>query len=411
MADRCGSVRSERATVLGWLRRNDATTPAAATHSCRHPRRTSGRAHGTDDSQTRLDQSRINSDHSDRDSTAARSSTSAIRGRSGNVPSRRPCAGARSPGAVHLRGRHVRVHLRRPGRPVVVAARRRRARQVALVRRRRARRRRSERRRRRRSATASTARAGEEAWLAAGRAVQLVEWAPHPPLLRPLRHADRAGVRASGRCAARRAASTAFPRLAPAMITLVTRGDDGPDQEALLARGVQWTVPMYSCLAGFVEPGESLEEAVGARGPARRSGVTVGDVRYQGSQPWPFPHSLMIGFRARYVSGEIVLDDDRDRRRQLVPPRRPADDPARHLDRPQADRRLASPRADDTLSTATRPDDGATFRTRSCSSALARNLRRGGSFSVKQSRMISARIRRCTGEPERDSSWFSPGKR
>ncbi len=54
----------------------------------------------------------------------------------------------------------------------------------------------------------------------------------------------------------------AFPRLSPAMITLVTRGEPGPDQEALLARGVQWTVPMYSCLAGFVEPGESLEAAV-----------------------------------------------------------------------------------------------------------------------------------------------------
>ena len=49
------------------------------------------------------------------------------------------------------------------------------------------------------------------------------------------------------------------------MITLVTSGDDGPDQEALLARGVQWQVPMYSCLAGFVEPGESLEGAVAGR--------------------------------------------------------------------------------------------------------------------------------------------------
>ena len=99
----------------------------------------------------------------------------------------------------------------------------------------------------------------------------------------------------------------AFPRLAPAMITLVTRGEPGPDQEALLARGVQWTVPMFSCLAGFVEPGESLESAV-IREVREEVGVTVANPRYQGSQPWPFPHSLMIGFRADYESGEIACD-------------------------------------------------------------------------------------------------------
>ena len=171
----------------------------------------------------------------------------------------------------------------------------------------------------------------------------------------------------------------AFPRLAPAMITLVTRGDDGPDQEALLARGVQLQVPMYSCLAGFVEPGESLEGAVVRevkRGGRRSSSATS---RYRGSQPWPFPHSLMIGFRARYVAGEIELDPTEIARRRLVPARRPADHPAGHLHRPQAHRRLGR--------------------------------RRGCIFSVKKSRMISARIRRCTGEPERDSSWPSPGKR
>jgi NAD+ diphosphatase len=149
-------------------------------------------------------------------------------------------------------------------------------------------------------------RAGEAAWLAAGRAVQLVEWA------RTHRFCGRCGTptepapgERSMRCPA--CGLAAFPRLAPAMITLVTRGEDGPDQEALLARGVQWRVPMYSCLAGFVEPGESLEGAV-EREVKEEVGLTVGDVRYQSSQPWPFPHSLMCGFRARWVAGEIEPD-------------------------------------------------------------------------------------------------------
>lgn len=150
-------------------------------------------------------------------------------------------------------------------------------------------------------------RADEPSWLAAGRAVQLVEWA------RTHRFCGRCGTStepASGERAMRCPACglLAFPRLAPAMITLVTRGDDGPDQEALLARGVQWTVPMYSCLAGFVEPGESLEGAV-VREVEEEVGIIVTDVRYQGSQPWPFPHSLMVGFRARYASGTLQLDE------------------------------------------------------------------------------------------------------
>lgn len=149
-------------------------------------------------------------------------------------------------------------------------------------------------------------RAGEAAWLAAGRAVQLAEWA------RTHRFCGRCGERtavAEGeramRCPACRL--VAFPRVAPAMITLVTRGGPGPDQEALLARGVQFPVPMYSCLAGFVEPGESLESAV-VREVREEVGVTVGNVTYRGSQPWPFPHSLMVGFRADYVSGDLELD-------------------------------------------------------------------------------------------------------
>lgn len=91
------------------------------------------------------------------------------------------------------------------------------------------------------------------------------------------------------------------------MITLVTRGEPGPDQQALLARGVQWTVPMFSCLAGFVEPGESLEAAV-VREVGEEVGIEVVNPTYFGSQPWPFPNSLMIGFRAEYAGGDIVCD-------------------------------------------------------------------------------------------------------
>ncbi len=94
-----------------------------------------------------------------------------------------------------------------------------------------------------------------------------------------------------------------FPRLAPAIIVLVRR-----DREMLLARARRFTTAMYSTLAGFVEPGETLEEAV-IREVKEESGITVKDIRYFGSQPWPFPHSLMIGFTANYASGQIALND------------------------------------------------------------------------------------------------------
>lgn len=136
----------------------------------------------------------------------------------------------------------------------------------------------------------------------AGRAVQLVEW-------------ERTH-RFCGRCAtpteaamgerARRCPSCgllAFPRLAPAIITLIER-DDG---RALLARGRTFPMPMYSCLAGFVEPGETLEEAV-HREVREEVGVEIDNVRYWASQPWPFPHSLMLGFNADWAGGDIVID-------------------------------------------------------------------------------------------------------
>lgn len=150
------------------------------------------------------------------------------------------------------------------------------------------------------------ARVTEIEWLVAGRAVQIVDWS------RTSQFCGRCGTKTeplpgerATKCPA--CGLMAFPRIAPAMITLVTRGEPGPDQEVLLAQGVQFGGPMYSCLAGFVEPGETLEDTV-IREVFEEVGLTVGNVQYRGSQPWPFPHSLMIGFRAEYVAGDIVCD-------------------------------------------------------------------------------------------------------
>lgn len=93
-----------------------------------------------------------------------------------------------------------------------------------------------------------------------------------------------------------------FPRTDPAVIMLVTRGE-----RALLGHAARFPANMYSTLAGFVEPGESLEEAV-AREVFEEAGVRVGAVAYHSSQPWPFPGSIMLGFYAEALGEEIVLD-------------------------------------------------------------------------------------------------------
>jgi NAD+ diphosphatase len=140
-------------------------------------------------------------------------------------------------------------------------------------------------------------------WTLAGRAVQLVEWArTHRFCGRCATPTEPAPGERARRCPA--CGLLAFPRLAPAVITLIER-DDGA---ALLARGRAFPVPMYSCIAGFVEPGETMEEAV-HREVREEVGVAVTDVRYIASQPWPFPHSLMIGFEARWESGDIQVDE------------------------------------------------------------------------------------------------------
>ncbi|MCU1463613.1 MAG: pyrophosphatase [Acidimicrobiales bacterium] len=103
-------------------------------------------------------------------------------------------------------------------------------------------------------------------------------------------------------CQVEACAAQHFPRTDPAVIMLVTLGD-----RALLGRQALWPAGRVSALAGFVEPGESLEDAV-AREVFEEVGVRVRDVRYRSSQPWPFPQSLMLGFRAEADDDALTLD-------------------------------------------------------------------------------------------------------
>jgi NAD+ diphosphatase len=132
----------------------------------------------------------------------------------------------------------------------------------------------------------------------AGRALQLLQWD------RDHRFCGRCGtptepkrderVRVCPACKL-----SAYPRVAPAVMALVHRGN-----QVLLARSPHFPAGMYSALAGFVEPGESLEQCL-AREVEEEVGVRISNSRYFASQPWPFPHSLMIAFVCEYAGGEI----------------------------------------------------------------------------------------------------------
>ena len=121
------------------------------------------------------------------------------------------------------------------------------------------------------------------------------------------RHCGRCGtlLEDSGQERARRCPScgeVAFPSAAPAVIMAVVR-----DDRILLAHNRNFRPGFYSVIAGFVDPGENLEQAA-AREVREETGLEIADLRYVGSQPWPFPNSLMLGFTARYRSGEICVD-------------------------------------------------------------------------------------------------------
>ena len=119
---------------------------------------------------------------------------------------------------------------------------------------------------------------------------------------------DQAGHRR--RCQNPDCQQVSFPRTDPAIIVLVEHpGDDGGPPRCLLGRSARWPAGTYSTLAGFVEPGESLENAV-RREVLEEAGIRVGEVNYLASQPWPFPGSLMLGFQARALTRAIQRHDE-----------------------------------------------------------------------------------------------------
>ena len=127
------------------------------------------------------------------------------------------------------------------------------------------------------------------------------------------RHCSRCGAALESRSAGHELRCPAcgkaqFPRTDPAVIMAITQGEPGaPDEACLLGRHPGWPEFRYSTLAGFCEPGETLEDAV-RREVLEEVGVLVGEVTYFGNQAWPFPASLMLGFTGRAASREIRVD-------------------------------------------------------------------------------------------------------
>ncbi len=147
---------------------------------------------------------------------------------------------------------------------------------------------------------------GETLFAIAGRAVQILAWD------RTHRFCGQCGTptvalahERAMRCP--RCGLIAYPRLSPAIIIAVVRQTPA-GRELLLGRNHRFPRGRYSVLAGYVEPGETLEECA-QREVAEEAGVRIRNIRYFGSQPWPFPNSLMIGFTAEYDGGELRLEE------------------------------------------------------------------------------------------------------
>lgn len=146
--------------------------------------------------------------------------------------------------------------------------------------------------------------ADDRCFALAGRAFQILEWE------RTHRFCGRCGTPTEAHAQGERArvcpacGLAAYPRINPCVIVAVTRGE-----EILLARAQRFNRPLFSTLAGFVEAGESAEETL-LREVREEVGITVRNPRYFGSQSWPFPGNLMLGFHAEYESGELCLQEE-----------------------------------------------------------------------------------------------------
>lgn len=142
----------------------------------------------------------------------------------------------------------------------------------------------------------------DDCFALAGRAIQIVAWdRDHQFCSRCGRRTEMMPAERAKKCP--HCGLQTYPRLSPCIIVRINRGE-----ALLLARGHNWLPGRYSVVAGFVEPGETLEEAI-AREVMEEVGLRVKNIRYFGSQPWPFPNSLMIGFTAEYAGGELRLEE------------------------------------------------------------------------------------------------------
>jgi NAD+ diphosphatase len=142
----------------------------------------------------------------------------------------------------------------------------------------------------------------EEIFWAAGRAFQVMDWDRTHQYCgkcgHPTQSAEGERAKVCPECG-----QTSYPRIAPAVIVAVVK-----DRQLLLAHANRFPKGLYSVIAGFVEVGETFEECV-RREVKEETAIEVKDIQYFGSQPWPFPHSLMVGFTAKYAGGEIRVDD------------------------------------------------------------------------------------------------------
>lgn len=142
---------------------------------------------------------------------------------------------------------------------------------------------------------------GEELFSIAGRALLVMDWDRTHQFCGQCGTptADKTGERAK---VCMQCGLIHYPRMSPAIIVAIRKGE-----QLLLARASRFPDGLYSVIAGFVDPGESLEECV-QREVREETGIEVNHIRYFGSQAWPFPNSLMIGFTADYAGGEIAID-------------------------------------------------------------------------------------------------------